>query len=215
MRDPYGGDSWGRVIESGAEATGYVDLGSNWGFNGDGTLGVLTGDQVQTNEHAALSVGVGKDLRLDGFQYFVVGPTFFGEQFEHNLSGFTIGQGGYFSPAYLAQVTLGVNFLTLEGKQYILRGRFGFGGQDNRQDASPIFPLAPDGRDYSSLNQASYVATAEIEGAVRLSDHWQFGGSLSYDKSADYTESKEMFFFRFLVEPRPAVFSSDLKKSWP
>ena len=215
MRDPFGGGNWGRVIESGVEASGYQDLGSNWGFTGDGTLGALTGDQVETNEHAALSAGIGKDLRLDGFQYFVIGPNFFGEQFEHNLSGFTIGQGGYFSPAYLAQATLDLNFLTLEGQPYIVRARFGFGGQDNQQDASPLFPLAPDGRNYSSLNQASYVASAEVEGVVRLSDHWQFGGALSYDKSADYTESKEMLFFRFEFEPRPAVFSSDLMRSWP
>jgi tetratricopeptide (TPR) repeat protein len=215
IRDPYGGGSWGRVVESGIEASGYQDLGSNWGFTGDGTLGVLTGDQVQTNEHAALSAGVGKDLRLDGFQYFVIGPSFYGEHFEHNLSGFTIGQGGYFSPDYLAQGTVDLNFLTLEGQPYIVRGRFGAGLQDNQQDASPIFPLSPDGRTTAATNQASYVLSAEVEGVVRLGDHWQFGGALSYDKSADYTESREMLFFRFLFQPRPAVFSSDLMKSWP
>jgi len=215
IRDPYGGGTWGRVVESGIEATGYQDLGSNWGFSGDGTLGVLTGDQVATNEHVALAASVGKDLRLDGFQYFVVGPSVFGEHFERNLSGFTIGQGGYFSPEYLAQAMVGVNFLTLEGQPYIVRARFGFGGQDNQQDASPYFPLAPDGRTTPATNQASYVASAEVEGVVRLGDHWQFGGALSYDKSADYTESKEMLFFRFEFEPRPAVFSSDLMNSWP
>jgi len=215
IRDPYGGGAWGRVVESGIEATGYQDLGANWGFTGDGILGVLTGDQVQTNEHAALSAGVGKDLRLDGFQYFVIGPSFYGEHFEHNLSGFTIGQGGYFSPDYLAQGTVDLNFLTLEGQPYIVRGRFGAGLQDNQQDASPIFPLSPDGRTTAATNQASYVLSAEVEGVVRLGDHWQFGGALSYDKSADYTESREMLFFRFLFQPRPAVFSSDLMKSWP
>jgi tetratricopeptide (TPR) repeat protein len=215
IRDPYGGGASGRVVESGIEASGYQDLGSNWGFTGDGTLGVLTGDQVQTNEHGTLSVGVGKDLRLDGFQYFVLGPSFYGEHFEHNLSGFTVGQGGYFSPDYLAQGTLDLNFLTLEGQPYIVRARFGAGLQDNQQDASPLFPLSPDGRTTAATNQASYVLSADVEGVVRLGDHWQFGGALSYDKTADYTESKEMLFFRFLFEPRPAVFSSDLMKSWP
>jgi tetratricopeptide (TPR) repeat protein len=215
IRDPYKGGTWGRVVESGATATGYMDLGSNWGFSGEGTLGVLTGDNVQTNGHVALSAGVGKDLRLDGFQYFVVGPGFYGEHFQHNLSGFTIGQGGYFSPEYLAQGTVGVNFLTLEGQPFIVRGRFGIGGQDNQQNASPLFPLAPDGRMYAATNQASFVASAEVEGVVRLADHWQFGGAVSYDKSADYTESTEMLFFRYEFNPRPAVFSSDLLKSWP
>ena len=215
IQDPYNGGTWGRVIESGITASGYQDLGSNWGFTGEGTLGVLTGEQVKTNEHAELSAGVGKDLRLDGFQYFVVGPSFYGEHFEHNLSGFTVGQGGYFSPDYLAQGTLGVNFLTLEGQPFIVRARFGAGMQDNQQDASPLFPLAPDGRTTPATNQASFVASAEVEGVVRLSDHWQFGGAVSYDRSADYTESTEMIFFRFEFKPRPAVFSSDLMKSWP
>ncbi len=215
IRDPYNGGAWGRVEESGLTASGYQDLGSHWGFAGEGTLGVLTGDQVETNEHAALNASVGRDLRLDGFQYFVVGPSIFGEHFEHNLSGFTVGQGGYFSPDYMAQGTLGVNFLTLEGQQFIVHARFGAGGQDNQQDASPLFPLSPDGRTYSSSNQASYVLSAAAEGVVRLGDHWQFGGAVSYDKTADWTESTGMLFFRFEFEPRPAVFSSDLMRSFP
>ena len=210
MRDPYSGGHWGRVVETGLNATGYQDLGDSWGVSEDGTLGVLTGDEVKTNQHFSLDVGVGRDLRLDGFQYFVVGPSFFGEHFERNLSGFTLGQGGYFSPEYLAQGTVGVNFLTLEGQPYLVRARFGVGGQDNRQDAAPLLPLAPDGRSGSSSEEASYVATAEVEGVVRLNDHWQLGGALSYDKTANYTETSEMVFLRYEFWSRPAVFSSDL-----
>ncbi|MES2310389.1 MAG: cellulose synthase subunit BcsC-related outer membrane protein [Verrucomicrobiota bacterium] len=213
--DPYTGKSFGRVVETGLHLSAFQDIGNDWGIYGNGTAGWLLGKEVDDNQHVGGSISLSKNLHIENFKYFSIGPVVSADHYEKNLSHFTTGQGGYFSPDYILQGLGALNFLTEEGQQFILRGNLGVGAQVNHQAASDFFPMAPDGRTYAKDTNSSLVFNARLEGVGRVSDHWQIGGEIGYEQSASYQSTVGFIFLRYLFEPRPAVFSTDLAKFSP
>ncbi len=213
--DPYTGNTFGRVIETGVHGTAFHDLGNDWGVYGSTTAGWLLGENVADNQHLGGSVSLAKNLHLEDFRYFSLGPVFSADHYERNLSYFTLGQGGYFSPDYIFQGLAALNFLTAEGRPFILRGNLGVGEETNQQASSAFFPLHDDGRRYAAVSDTSAVFDAHLQGVARLNDHWQVGGEVGFDHSATYENRVGFFFLRYLFEPRPAVFSSDLASLSP
>ena len=208
--DPYSGKAWGRVVDVGTTAKGYVGLGGHWGLYAESQLGWDMGDDVETNQHVSLGLSLSRDLQLPGFDYFTVGPSFLFEHYAHNLSGFTIGQGGYFSPDHLFEGTLGINFLTTEGKRFVLQGSFGPGVQEHYQDSSALYPLHPDGETTPSDTNSSFVFSSKLSGVILLASHWETGAYVGYAKSADYDDFQGGLFVRYLFGPRNGAFSTDL-----
>jgi cellulose synthase operon protein C len=209
--DPYTGKSFGRVIETGIRGSAFHQLGNDWSVYGSATAGWLLGKDVQDNQHLGGSISLSKNYQVKNFKYFSIGPVFSLDHYEENLSHFTRGHGGYFSPTYIFQGLGALNFMTAEGRQFILRGNMGLGGQMNQQASSDFFPLNNDGRRHAEVSDRSMVFNVRLEGVARLSDHWQVGGELAFEQSAAYENSMGFIFFRYLFEPRPAVFSTDLR----
>src|ERR1043165_9362948 len=110
---------------------------------------------------------------------------------------------------------MSVNFLTEEGKRYLVKGYFAGGMQTNKQSESDVLPLSPDGRTYEGLTSTSMVLTARVKGVMLLNDHWQFGGLLSYAKSASYDELNAFMFLRYTFEPRTGLYRRDLPSDNP
>ncbi len=212
IRDPYTGQGWGRVVDVGAGAKGYLSLGGNWGFFGEGKYGWDVGEGVEANEHVSLSLSLSRNIPIQGFDQFTVGPSFLFEHFEHNLSGYTAGQGGYFSPEHLIEGTLGLQFLTQEGKKYILEGNLGPGVQQNNQSASPVFPLHPDGQMSKADNNTSFVFSTLMQGGFLLSENVELGAYGGYSKSADYNDIQGGLTLRYFFKPRNGLVSADLPK---
>ena len=212
IRDPYGsGKDFGRVVKVGGQLTLYRRLGEAWGTSGQVTGAWLTGKEVEDNTQIAAGVSLTRDFTLRGFDYVAVGPQISYEHYDKNLSQFTLGQGGYFSPDYLIQPVGSLNFLTREGRPFITKGDIGLGFQNHHQEASPFFPLAPDGRFYRASTESGFVFYGELLGALRLSAHWQAGFGGAARRTADFHDESGLVFIRYLFEPRPAVFSSDFE----
>jgi len=211
IRDPYTGRNWGRVVDVGAAARGYLGLGGGWGFYGEGKYGWDVGEGVEANEHVALSIGLSRNIPIKGFDQFTVGPSLLFEHFERNLSGYTAGQGGYFSPEHLIEGTLGVHFLTDEGKNFILEGSVGPGVQQNNQSASPVYPLNPDGRMTPGDDNSSFVFSTLFRGGVLLTRSLELSAYGGYSKSADYNDITGGLALRYFFAPRNGLVSADLK----
>lgn len=58
------------------------------------------------------------DYDLD---YFRVGPFISQDSYDENLSGYTLGHGGYFSPARFTSIGANTELLTPEGKDWQVR----------------------------------------------------------------------------------------------
>lgn len=208
--DPYSGESWGAVRRTGIRARGYKALGNRWGIYGEAEWAELTGEGVADNDALIATLAVSRDLALEGFDYFSIGPALHLQRYDRNLSHFTLGHGGYFSPESLAGLGLSAAFLTAESAEWMVRGLFNVGYQSLEEASSPFFPRAPDGRTYADNDDSGVTFTGQLESVWRLSDHWQAGASLFLQRSPEFDDEAANLFLRYLFRPRPAVFSSDL-----
>lgn len=209
--DPYSDRSWGGVRRTGLRARGYRTLGDGWGVYAEAEWAELTGEDVADNEALVGTLSVSRDLGLAGFDYFSIGPALHLQHYDQNLSHFTLGHGGYFSPESLVGLGASVAFLTEEAQQWMVRGLFNVGLQTLDEDASPFFPLAPDGRTYDDNEDEGLSFTGQLSSVWRLSDHWQLGAGLFLQRSPEFDQEAATVFVRYLFRGRPAVFSYDLQ----
>jgi hypothetical protein len=212
MVDPYTGNNWGRVTETGFSASIFQSVAPDWTIFLSGSIGQIDGDNVQQNERIAGTVAVAKDLGIEGFEFFTFGPALSYESYANNQNFFTYGHGGYFSPSYIVQGILGVNALTLEGEEWLVAGSASVGIQNNQQSSAPLFPLNPDGRNYEGTSATTGIALIELDGAYLISPNWILGGSLAYTVTADYNEGWASIYLRYTFEPRNGLLRSDLSR---
>ncbi len=210
ITDPYSGEKWGRVVKTGLNLSGYHRIGTSFGIFGHGGFAELSGERVADNRSLSGGLSLTRNIQIKGFDYFAAGASVSYEDYQKNLSHFTLGQGGYFSPQ--RRVFLGgtVNFLTQENRNFILKGNAAMGYQTQQQDRSPFFPLAPNGDEFSASSQRGLGVTAQLHAVVRLEDYWQLGGELSLRQTPGYHDRSALIFLRLLYRPRKTVHSMDL-----
>ena len=131
------------------------------------------------------------------------------EQYSKNLSQFTFGQGGYFSPEYLLQGALGLQFMTKEGQFYLLKGSATLGLQTYRQDASPVFPLENSTATFPAINTNTFIGSIRLDGLILLTSQLAAGITVKADKTANYEEYSVGVILRYFFEPRGGLFSTD------
>ncbi len=209
FRDPYNGVSWGRVSEDGASLTAYDSLQNGWGIYGQLGGSILEGPNVETNQHVSVALALNRQIELPGFTFMTIGPTLSFEHYAKNLSFFTFGQGGYFSPDYIVQGALSTRFLTKEGRPYLLKGDFSFGLQSYKEAVTPIFPLVNSAASFQGTQAETFITTARIDGLFLLGSHFAFGGSLSYNKTANYSEFVGAGLLKYFFEPRSGLYETD------
>jgi hypothetical protein len=86
-------------------------------------------------------------------------------RYDKNLSYFTYGQGGYFSPQQYVILNLPVEYMGRNGEfTYDLKGSIGV--QHYRLNSSPYFPISPAAQTAAAENMASITTTTLDSGAV-------------------------------------------------
>lgn len=210
MVDPYSGKSWGAVTESGGSVSVFRSIAPKWTIFLNGTYAVLDGTDVKENTRIAGTAAIAYEFTAKNFEYITLGLAASYESYDNNQNHFTYGNGGYFSPEYLGQVLLQGQFLTSEGKKWIAAGSLGLGVQNNKQAASPYFPLDPDGRNFASEESSTVIGMIAAEGAYMISPQWLIGGEVGYAVTADYNEGTIGLFVRYFFEPRNGLLRTDL-----
>ena len=175
--------------------------GGGWSANGLFEYSVLEGEGVADNSAIAANLGLAYQLDIPGFEYVAVGPSFHFESYEKNLSQFTAGHGGYFSPDQLMQGMLGVSFLTEPGGDFLAEGFVGVGAQPNDQAAAPVLPLASDGRIYDATSESSAIFTARLQALFELNPQWRLGAQAGYAKTAAFDDFAVGLYLSYLFEP--------------
>jgi len=156
-RDQGAGLEWGGVTSNGA-------LG-NLGWD-DGTSGLyvnaafqyLTGYNVESNNAVKGGGGVYTRVVKDTDQTLTVGVNTTLMRYDKNLSYFTYGQGGYFSPQQYVILNLPVEWTGRNGAfTYDLKGSIGV--QHYREDPSNYFPTRSDLQKDAATNATAVNAT--------------------------------------------------------
>lgn len=139
--DPVNNQTWGSVMKTGG------GVGASWERDGTGVYGDVAyreyaGQRVADNNGVEMNLGAyrrmyaGDDLSLTG------GLALNYQAFDRNLSGFTYGHGGYFSPQSFVSVAFPLDARWKSG-DWSVNARFAPGFQTYQQDASPLYPTDP------------------------------------------------------------------------
>jgi len=213
--DPYSGQPWGRVRRIGGLVRGYTAISELWSASGRLQVMNLRGERVANNQGGGLNLSLARHLTFPGFDYVSVGPDISLDTYNKNLSGFTVGNGGYFSPKRLISLGFTANLQTAEARRYSVKGNFSLGYFDKREAESTCFPLGglplnpacPNG---AASHASGLYYSGQLLGVWRVGDSLQLGGGFTYGRNPQYNDKSAGIFLRYSFYPRPAVTSADI-----
>ncbi len=185
----------GRVFRNAIEARALWLEAAPFSLGARASVARLAGRGVESNDYRGAEIAAGYDLGWKGFTYAAASLAASDERYDHNLSGFAPGQGGYFSPQRYRRVGLAFDFLTEERRAWIVRGRASAGHVVKREDATE-----------SRGNDSNL----QLAGAVAITPHIHAAFALSRGQSPQYRETQALLQVQLLIEPRLTVASADL-----
>jgi hypothetical protein len=161
---------WGGVVRTGGHVIAFYDDQSIGAYGGAGAAW-LTGTNVAQN--AAVDALLGayfRPFKTDNWT-LRVGVSGYYEGFDKNLSGFTFGQGGYFSPQNFEGIGFPIEFTGRTGPwSYLAAATLGV--QHFNESSSPVFPNNPNAQ---LVLQSLSPSTAFLSG---VNGGWGFGANL-------------------------------------
>lgn len=138
MKNNATGTQWGGVMASGGKAGLSKDLGG-YGFYGSAGFYGVNGTNVASNNRREFGVGGYVEVYKRPDSVLTTGLSLNNLAYQQNLSNFTYGQGGYFSPQQYNALTVPVIWAASSEKiSYQLRGALGY--QSYSQNSSSYFP---------------------------------------------------------------------------
>lgn len=203
-RDSRTGETWGGVSATGGRLDANLDK-RTFGAYAFGSAHRVTGHQVESNTRNEAGTGIyARFLRTEDTA-LTVGLSLDVLSFDKNLSNFTLGHGGYYSPQQFQSLAVPVEWRQRSGQfSYQLNGSIGV--QHARLDASPYFPLNAalqntTGLSYSaqSKTSASYNFAAAFE--YQLDPQLFFGGLIGLDNARDYRQFAGSVYLRYAFRP--------------
>ncbi|MDD2892602.1 MAG: cellulose synthase subunit BcsC-related outer membrane protein [Halothiobacillaceae bacterium] len=186
---------WGQVLEDGVNLGGYITLPGalkDWKAEGSLTAARITGEGVADNRKIAFW---GRALRpIDDWAGWRAGVDMYSSAFDKNMSYYTPGFGGYYSPQ--ASLNLG-GVLAYEGQIHALKlnAQAGAGWGYVKQSAADGNPLtgAEPGK-YASSSSSGLATHLDLDARLPLGDNWSVGLNLGSLNSPGYEEWKAWLF---------------------
>jgi tetratricopeptide (TPR) repeat protein len=210
--DPQTGEAFGHVVETGVHGAAFVPLSNRFNLSSEARWGERTGQNVADNTRVSFSGGITYDLAAPNFSYLALGPNYRYESFDKNLSHFTLGHGGYYSPSSIHQFGVGAHFLTQEGKSWLIKGSLNVGYEETEKDEAPFFPLTPLASPdvYAGESSSGTAYSLQAQGAWKLTDHWIAESGAYAINADDYNEIGLFFKMRFSIGKRSGLRETDL-----
>jgi len=213
-RDRPTGVRWGGVTANGGT------LGLSWDQGGDNGVWAsvghhwLYGENVADNQRTRAMAGYYHRVVERADERVRVGLTLMHWRHDKDLGGYSLGQGGYYSPQRYTSVGVPVSYawrnydwsLLLEGSVSWSQAHSG---------SSRLYPDAHVNRrvlaqydvdaNIDAMSEASDSSGLgyRLRGLFerRLSDRWVLGGGFDWQHSDDYAPSHAMLYLRYLFEP--------------
>ncbi|AVF36379.1 cellulose biosynthesis protein BcsC [Rahnella sikkimica] len=211
-KDTYSGKTWGQVTKNGGSVNLSYDDGDA-GFYAEGGYYSYLGNNVKSNQSVSANAGLYiRPYRYDDRE-LKTGINVGYMNFDKNLSYYSYGQGGYFSPQNYVSVSFPVEY-TQKYDDWDLKLSGSVGYQSYSQDKSAYFPNNADlqkqleelvnagyGTEayYAGKTQNGIGWSAGVGGNYHLNKNMQIGGQVGYDTFGDYNESTAQVYFRYLM----------------
>ncbi len=225
-RDPNtaSGKTFGGVVATGGSVGLSYDQGGAHGVWADISAHQITGKNVQDNNRERLMAGYYYKLINENNRRATIGLNGMLWHYDHDLSDYSLGQGGYYSPQSYKSLSVPLSYRQrTENWSWDLSGSVSWSHSKTRGQSR--YPLSfgaltsenPTGSDGSGSG-FGYTLQAAVE--RRLSAHWTLGFGVDIQQAKDYTPSNGMLYVRYSMAgwqgdldmpPHPLTPYSDLK----
>lgn len=225
--DPNTGIVWGGAVASGLNLALSYDRGKANGFWSNLAVNTITGKNVATNQRVRLMDGYYYKWINEDNRRATIGLNNMIWHYQKDLSGYTLGQGGYYSPQFYLSFGLPIYY-----RQRTENWSFEFGGTGTWSTATtqnsllyPLPELLP-----TAIRNENTVQTGGTSSGLgysllfiierRLSNHFFIGAGLDIQRSRDYTPSNAILYVRHSLNgwkgdldlpPRPLVPYGDFR----
>jgi cellulose synthase operon protein C len=214
QRDPLSGSRWGRVTDSGASIQAIYLPAERISLALGAEAASLAGHNVAGNDRLAVRLDAAYDLRPDGLDHLRLGPFLSWAHFRRNLSFFTFGQGGYYSPESDRRAGFLADMLTKEGRSWQLEAKASASYAHAIEDTSPRFPLDASGPMFAGSRTDGLDRDLSLRASWLASDHLILSGFARYSEAPHYADTAVGVFLTIPFSARQGVFSVDLPDSF-
>lgn len=226
-KDPATGTTWGGVRATGGGIGLSYDEGEANGIWADLSAHELTGKHVEDNNRVRLMAGYYRRLINEVDREVTIGLNSMLWRYNKDLSGYTLGHGGYYSPQRYFSLAVPLTYRQrTENWSWELAGSVSWStSSTDSQHRYPIRNLVshgiPDANVIESGDSGSgfgYTARALVE--RRLSSHWSIGAGVDIQEAKNYTPSHALLYLRYSFDswrgnmtmpPRPLIPYADFK----
>lgn len=219
-----GGKRWGGVVATGGSIGLSYDQGGAHGVWGDISAHQISGKNVADNSRERLMGGYYYKLINSDNRRATVGLNTMLWHYQKDLSDYTFGQGGYYSPQQYLSFSVPVTW-----RQRTENWSFDLGGSlswshsathaQQRYPVNPGFALASNPSSASSIGGGvGYTLQAVVE--RRLTSDWFIGAGVDIQQAKDYTPSHGLIYVRYAaggwegdldMPPQPLIPYADSK----
>lgn len=212
-RDPVSGEIWGGVVATGAAARLSTDFGpysSSVSLN----LAALTGKNVENNTRAQLRVAVDRDVWRGSHSVVNMGVAFSAWHYGKDLSEYSFGHGGYYSPRSYASLALPVEWSGRHGAlTWLARGSVSVSRSSSADSdyfpQSALLQALARARLAESGNVPVYPGSSgsgvgrSFRGVLeyQVTRNLSLGAQLELDRSAYYAPTNLMVYGRYRFDP--------------
>lgn len=204
--DGHTGKTWGGVRADGGGVSLSYDKGEANGVWSSLGVDQLTGKNVADNWRVRWMTGYYYKVINEDNRRFTVGLNNMLWHYDKDLSGYTLGQGGYYSPQEYVSFSVPVTWRQrTENWSWELGGSVSWSHSRTKTEARyPLLNLIPSQyrhdaslltEEGSSSSGVGYTARALIE--RRVTSNWFVGAAVDIQQAKDYTPSHALLYVRY------------------
>lgn len=210
--DPRTGTVFGGVLRDRINGQVSIAIGKGYAYVGGGA-DQLQGKHVKKNSEIEFGAGAGFPFFKNDTATATTGVNVVYFSYNRNEDFFTLGNGGYFSPQSYFAVTVPLDYKVTQGDlTWEVGGSAGV--QAYNENGEPYFPEDPGLQAqlvaaaansnylrayYPSTSQSGFVGGASGSFEYRLQNNILLGGSLSYQRTADWNNTQALLYARYLL----------------
>lgn len=220
-------NAWGYVMADGVSLLAAHSFKPKWSVAGTFEWAKLGGDLVADNEYFSVRSDVSYDIAStvsSHLDYWRVGPFLSYLGYKENLSGFTYGHGGYFSPTYLLSVGGYSELLTMEAQRWQFKLSASLGFSRLKESSTSRFLLLTGNPALNELfenvtllesRSSGLSGNVVFDGQYRLSEQWIIAGYLSKAFAVEYQSFEAGIQLRWRPGKGNGVTSDELLRASP
>ncbi|MDP2246068.1 cellulose synthase complex outer membrane protein BcsC [Pseudomonas sp.] len=206
--DPRTGETWGGVRSNGIRLGLSYDEGGSYGIWSSLQAHRLTGKNVEDNDRYRLMAGVYFRIIDEPDRRLRIGGNAMYWHYQKDLSGYTFGQGGYYSPQQYRSLSVPINYAQRWG-DWSIYAEASTGFSWSRNDDSPYFPTRRDLQSeagnpiFQGGRSDGFSYRFSFSAERRLTPNWFVGGMLGMERSvgSDYEPRGALLYLRYSFAP--------------